>query len=228
MSTSYYKSSSKKIFITCRVESCSKTVLKQNYKTHLKNKHPAEDYNDLRAKGQSSLFFSKSESDNQEDNELHLSKKQKKCSVSSSEDEDVLDNQASKTHDNILISSADCSDVSMHDNKSLSSRAGKSQQCFETNDSSSNEAIKVQQCLEDNDSSVDEGEDDRISNEAIKVQQCLMKTQTSNDEDENEIKKVIEIQHGEHAQSDSDGEVENTHVIIGNSQNGVEQKLDLH
>lgn len=210
MSTSYYKSSSKKIFITCRVESCSKTVVKQNYKTHLKNKHPAEDYNDLRARGQSSIFFSKSESDNKEDNELHLSKKQKTCSVSSSEDEDVLDNQASKTNDNILISSADCNDVSMHDNKSLSGRAGKSQQCFETNDSSD-----------------DEGEDEPLSNEAIKVQQCFMKNQTSDDEDENEVKEVIEIQHGEHVQSDSDGEVDNKHVIIENSQNGVEQKLDL-
>ena len=49
-------------------------VLQQNYKTHLKNKHPAEDYNDLRARGQSSLFFSKSESDNKEDNELHFCK----------------------------------------------------------------------------------------------------------------------------------------------------------
>lgn len=70
------------------------SVAKQSWnKIIKKNKHPAEDNNDLRARGQSSIFFSKSESDNKEDNELHLSKKYKTCSVSSSEDEYILGNQ---------------------------------------------------------------------------------------------------------------------------------------
>ena len=56
---SYYKSSSKTSHILCRVESCGKTMLKQNYKAHLETQHPEENSDDLREKGQPKLFFNK-------------------------------------------------------------------------------------------------------------------------------------------------------------------------
>ena len=57
--SSYYKSSSKASHVTCRIEACSKSIVKQNYKMHLETKHPNEDSNDLREKGQPKLFFTK-------------------------------------------------------------------------------------------------------------------------------------------------------------------------
>ena len=55
----YHKSSSKKTHVICRVESCGKSIVKQNYKLHLETIHSNEDSNDLREKGQPKLFFSK-------------------------------------------------------------------------------------------------------------------------------------------------------------------------
>ena len=54
---SYYKSSSKTSHLQCRVESCGKTMLKQNYKAHLETQHPEENSDDLREKGQPKLFL---------------------------------------------------------------------------------------------------------------------------------------------------------------------------
>ena len=54
---SYYKSSSKTSHIQCRVESCGKTMIKQNYKAHLETQHPEENSDDLREKGQPKLFL---------------------------------------------------------------------------------------------------------------------------------------------------------------------------
>ena len=71
----YYKSTSKTSYILCRVESCGQSVLKQNYKAHLKNKHPSENSNDLRAKGQKSIFVPKRGSGaDEKNNEFHLAK----------------------------------------------------------------------------------------------------------------------------------------------------------
>ena len=56
---SYYKSSSKTSQVQCRVESCGKSMLKQNYKAHLETQHPEENSEDLREKGQPKLFFNK-------------------------------------------------------------------------------------------------------------------------------------------------------------------------
>ena len=55
--SSNYKSSSKTSHIQCRVKSCGKTMIKQNYKAHLETQHLEENSDDLREKGQPNLFI---------------------------------------------------------------------------------------------------------------------------------------------------------------------------
>jgi hypothetical protein len=56
-STAYHKSKNKLIKITCRVESCKAQILQQNYRVHIREKHPEEDEKDLRVYGQHRLQF---------------------------------------------------------------------------------------------------------------------------------------------------------------------------
>lgn len=53
------KSSSKTIQVKCRVEECQKTLMKQNYRDHLQDKHPSENSKDLREYGEKDIasFF---------------------------------------------------------------------------------------------------------------------------------------------------------------------------
>jgi hypothetical protein len=51
MSGHSHKSISKLRRVICRVSSCKKSIVLQNYSDHLRSAHPAENFKDLRAAG---------------------------------------------------------------------------------------------------------------------------------------------------------------------------------